>query len=231
MYADDTSITFTGNDVDEMNNCINLDLERIRVWLAANKLTLNMTKTEFLLIGSKQRLLKPTTTINEVSIKQVSTVKSLGVYIDENLTWECHVNELSKKITSGISAIKRIRHTVPYKTLLTISYNSSVQPHFDYCSLVWGSYSKSLSKKLQKLQNRAARVINFSNYYRSTDELLRMVNWVKLNRQRLVDKSIMMYKIVNRMAPDYFCSHFVFCSDTLTYNLRETDFLLAIPQP
>ena len=64
MYADDTSITFTGSYADEMNNCINLDLERIRVWLAANKLTLNMTKTEFLLIGSKQWLLnftvKPT---------------------------------------------------------------------------------------------------------------------------------------------------------------------------
>ena len=56
MYAYDTSITFGGSDADEMNNCINLDLERIRVWLAANKLTLNMTKTEFLLIGSKQRL-------------------------------------------------------------------------------------------------------------------------------------------------------------------------------
>ena len=46
MYADDTSITFAGSDADEMNNCINLDLERIRVWLAAIKLTLNMTKTK-----------------------------------------------------------------------------------------------------------------------------------------------------------------------------------------
>ena len=57
-----------------------------------------LTKTEFLLIGSKQKLLKftakHTATINKVPIKQVSTVKSLGVYIDENLTWECHVNEL-----------------------------------------------------------------------------------------------------------------------------------------
>ena len=58
-----------------------------------------------------------------------------------------------------------------------------------------------------------------------------MVNWVKLDRQRLVDKSIMMYKIVNRMAPDYFCSHFVFRSDTLTYNLRESDFSITLPQP
>ena len=70
MYADDTSITFAGSiNVDEMNNCINFDFERIRVWLAANKLTLNMTKTQFLLIGSKQTLLNsaanPTATINQ----------------------------------------------------------------------------------------------------------------------------------------------------------------------
>ena len=56
MFADDTSITFAGSDVDEINSCINLDLERLRVWLAANKLTLNKTKTEFLLIVTKQRL-------------------------------------------------------------------------------------------------------------------------------------------------------------------------------
>ena len=98
---------------------------------------------------------------------------------------------------------------------------------------MWGSCSKSLS---QKLQNRAARVVTFSNYHNSTDEwslgsVLRMVNWVKLDRQRLVDKSILMYKIVNRMVPDYLCSHFVFPSDTLTCDLRERDISLAIPQP
>ena len=119
------------------------------MWLAANKLTLNVTKTEFLLIGSEQRLLnftaKPTASINRFPIKEVLTAKSLGVHIGENLTWECHVNELSKKIAS-------IRHTVPYKT----QKRSLVQPHLDYCSSVWGSCSKSLSQKLQKLQNRAA---------------------------------------------------------------------------
>ena len=81
------------------------------------------------------------------------------------------------------------------------------------------------------IQETAARVITFSNYDRSTDELLRMVNWVKLDRQRLVNKSILMYKIVNRMVPDYLSSHFVFRSDALTYNLRESDFSLAILQP
>ena len=160
----------------------------------------------------------------------------MGVHIDENLTWEYHIDELCKRIASGISAIKRIRFLVPcktlllYKTLLSI-YNSLVQPHLDYCSSVWGSCSKSLSQKLQKLQNRAAGVITFSNYDRSTDELLRMVNWVKLDREGLLNISIMMYKIVNNMVPEYLRSCLVFNSDALTYNLRDSDGTLAIPQP
>ena len=56
MYADETSITYASNDVEEIERCVNIDLDRIRIWLAANKLTLNTTTTEFLLIGSRQRL-------------------------------------------------------------------------------------------------------------------------------------------------------------------------------
>ena len=58
-----------------------------------------------------------------------------------------------------------------------------------------------------------------------------MVTWVKLDRQRLVDISILMYKIVNRLVPDCLSSHFVSRSGTLIYNLKESDFSLAIPQP
>jgi len=80
-------------------------MNKIRVWLAGSKLTLNMTKTEFLRTDSKQRLLNSTAnlivTINQFPIKKVSTVKSLGIHIDENLTWEFHINELSKQIASG----------------------------------------------------------------------------------------------------------------------------------
>ena len=98
------------------------DLEEIRVWLAANKLTLNMTKTEFLLIGSRQRLSNltesPTIKINQVPVEQVSTTKSLGVHIDQNLNWDFHIKEISKNIASGISAIKHIRNFVPREILM-----------------------------------------------------------------------------------------------------------------
>ena len=98
----------------------------------------NVTKTEFLLIGSRRRLstlsdtLEPS--IDNVPIEQVASVKSLGIYIDENLdlTWHPHIDKLCKKIASAIGTIKRVKPFVPLFTLLNI-YNSLVQSHFDYC--------------------------------------------------------------------------------------------------
>ena len=85
---------------------------------------------------------------------------------------------------------------MPRDTLITI-YNSLVQSHFDYC------YSQSLSQKLQKLQNRAARVITFSNFDSNTEELFRELRWVKLDRQRSVDKATMTYNIINGAVRQY----------------------------
>ena len=77
IYADDTSITFASDNVEEINECINSDLEEIRLWPAANKLT------EFLLIGSRQRFSSsaesPVIKLNKIPIEEVSTTKSLGV--------------------------------------------------------------------------------------------------------------------------------------------------------
>ena len=121
-----------------------------------------MTKTEFMLIGSWQKLntltASPVLSINGTPINQVSTSKSLGILIDANLTWGSNIEKLAKKIASGIAAIKRVRQFVPPATLHLI-YKALIQPHFDYCNVVWGSCGIKLADKLQKLQNRAARAL------------------------------------------------------------------------
>ena len=137
MYADDTHLTLAGNKVDSYCIELNLDedLASISEWLIANKLTLNKSKTEFMTIGSRQRLKTPphslSLKIDGAPKSQVPSIKSLGVYNDENLTWNVHIENLSKKIASCIGALKRIRPFVPHKTLLFL-YNSLVKPHFDY---------------------------------------------------------------------------------------------------
>ena len=85
--------------------------------------------------------------------------------------------------------------------------------------------------KLQKLQNRAARVLTFSNYDCSTSELFHNLKWSKLVHQRAVSKAIMMHCIVNDTAPEYLTSRFVRRCDLTSYNLRENEYKLAVPQP
>ena len=120
---------------------------------------------------------------------------------------------------------------VSFTYVLLNVYNSLVQPHFDYCNVVWGNCSKNLSSKLQKLQNRAARVLTFSNYDCSTSELFQNLKWSKLVHQRAVSKAIMMHSIVNNTAPEYLTSRFVRRCGLTSYKLRENESKLAVPQP
>ena len=70
-------------------------------------------------------------------------------------------------------------------------------------------FCKGLSEKLQKLQNRAARIISFSNYDASLNELFQALNWRKLEQLGKVDLSILMYKTLNHETPEYLSSKFI----------------------
>ena len=115
--------------------------------------------------------------VNRTHPKLITTVKEakpLGVIIDEHLSWSNHIGDLSKKISSAIGALKRIRPYISKRTALQI-YQALILPHFDDCSSVWGDCRVTLSDKLQKLQNRAARAITRSNYDTSATFLLNLL--------------------------------------------------------
>ena len=168
--------------------------------------------------------------IGGMPINRVSHTKSIGVYLDENLIWNEHINQISRKIASGIGALKRIRSFVPDTTLQFI-FNSLVQPYFDYCCVVWDNCSKTLADKLQKLQNRAARILTFSSYDVNADVVLASIDWKKLETQRKIQKAVMVHKSLYGLAPDYLQSMFVNRSIVANYSLRDTQGKLAIPKP
>ena len=211
MYADDTRLTYAGDCVDNLQLYLNQDLENVLKWLRANKLTLNRTKTEFMLIGARQRLstlaVSPTVTIYDNQVSQVTTAKSLGVTIDNKLDWRSHIDKLTKKVASGTGAIKRMRHLVPQATLLLI-YQALIQPHFDYFNFVWGNCGITLQNKVQKLQNRAARVLTNLNYDADAGHLFELLRWKNPASQPQIQRAIMVYKSPHGLAPDYLCSKF-----------------------
>ena len=96
---------------------------------------------------------------------------------------------------------------------------------------MWGNCDKGLSDTLQKLQNRAARILMSAGYDSSLDDLFRALGWRKLCHQRLDKNSIMMYKTLNGMTPEYLRSNFVFRDNLNSYHLRNTENTLTLPQP
>ena len=138
-----------------------------------------------MIIGSRQRLLAESNdeicvSLENQRIERVNHTKSLGVTIDDRLSWSNYINEVCKKVSSAIGALKRIRTFVSQSTAIKI-YNALIQPHLDYYSPVWDGLSTQLSDKLQKLQNRAARVIGKANYKTSSNVLLEMLKWDSLS--------------------------------------------------
>ena len=105
--------------------------------------------------------------------------------------------------------MKRVRYLVPPATLRLI-YQALIQPHFDYGSTIWGTCScgVTLQDKLQKLQNRAARVLTFSNYDVNAGQLLEILGWKNLSHQRNIQKPTMVFKCLHGLAPDYLASKF-----------------------
>ena len=168
MFADNTNITFVAGTTSELESLINIELQNLNQWLQANRLSLNIAKTEFMITSSRQKQIKNTNNpinikIENNRIKRVASAKSLGVTVDEHLSWDKHSDKKSKKSTAAIGALKRVRPFISTASA-TLIYQALIQPHFDYCSSVWDGCSAKLSDKKQKLQDRAARIITKSNY-------------------------------------------------------------------
>ena len=163
MFADDTNITIAAKSIPELQLIINSELKNLHQWLITNRLSLNDAKTEFMIVGSRQRLLVHNEHISiemdEKPIKRVNEAKSLREQIDENLTWTRNVENISKKIPSAIGGLKRVRiHSTPLRLL-------------QHCLNI------TLNDKLQKLQNRDASAITKYPYNASSSELFSKLGW------------------------------------------------------
>ena len=186
-----------------------------------------------MLIDSRQRIATVTESldlsINGISLKKVNCSKCLGVELDEFLSWDSHITSVCKKVSSGIGVIKKIKPFIPSRSLINI-YQSIVEPYFDYCSIVWNGISEGLAEKLQKLQNRAARIITGSHYMAPTKDMLEKLGWSNLKERRNKQKALMMFKIINGRTPVYLKDMFAKNIGTSCYNLRTSRENIALPR-
>ncbi len=123
-----------------------------------------------------------------------------------------------------------MRDILDYQTLIKI-YLSIIQPHFDYCSQIWGCLVKELSDKLRKLQNRAFRIITRENYDTRTIDVLNKVGLPNLVTRRKHHLAVLMFKAKHNMLPNCLTELFTTSNEIHNYNTRQSEFNFALPKP
>ena len=223
MFADDTAIFLNGKKSKDIEQKLNSDLRSISCWLEQNGLAPNAFKCECILIGTPQKLRMEQPIqlrLGQNNIKMVNSSKYLGLMVDSHISWSEHVDALSKKVSSRIGLMSRIRNYLDSSTSKLI-YNPIVLPLFDYCDVVWDCCNASSKVKLQNLQNRARKVILKSESPQSKG--------LTLDERRRFHKAAFMYKCLHHEDNGFelYCTR---RSEIHHHNTRrKNDF--AIPKP
>ena len=153
LFADDTALLLTDSDLTSLNYKVNIELSEVELWLNANELTLNYSKTKYLLIKPKSKLPNSCNfniSLNGISIEKCCKAKYLGLILNENLNWKAHVQHLQKKLSCAVSIIAKLRHYLNPKNLLSVYY--AFFSHILHGILGWGSATISSLKPIQILQ-------------------------------------------------------------------------------
>jgi hypothetical protein len=147
-------VFYSDKNLNNLEQIINEELIKLTDWLRANKLSLDISKSKYMLISSSNKLkVNLDIKIGNISLKQSEFVKYLGIYIDQNLTWKSHINYISKKISKSVGIISKLRH-VDLPTLKQVYY-SLVYPYLQYGISVWGNTYKTRLSRLNKLNSKS----------------------------------------------------------------------------
>ena len=160
LFADDTAIFSYGKDICALINSLNEELVQVTHWLLANKLTVNIKKTHYIIFHRYKKFTYPLPPIkiNQEIVAESKTCKFLGIIIQQQLLWHNHINHLKFKIAKQCGIMYMIRNSIDQQSLLLVYY-SLIYPTIIYCLPVWGGASHEALKPLVTIQKRAVRTI------------------------------------------------------------------------
>ena len=145
-------------------------------WLTANKLSLNLDKTKYILFHTKQRAqtidISCKIHCNNQEIERVVNFNFLGIFLNENLSWKQHINAIANKLSKTIGIMKLMKKYVANNTLKLL-YNSLFLPYINYGILSWGSSYETDINRIIKLQKQAIRLISKASYKSHSEPLFK----------------------------------------------------------
>ncbi|XP_067025693.1 uncharacterized protein [Acropora muricata] len=208
LYADDTQMYLTFNPVNEDLSTIKSSFEScesdVRAWMSSNCLKLNDDKSELLIFHSK-RVPRPNITainIGEESISPVESCRNIGVTYDETLSFDEHIRSITKTAFWHLRNIYQIRHYLDTDSLLILVHAFS-NSKLDFCNSLLIGVPKCLLKRLQSVQNAAARLVSGSRKYDHISPVRHQLHWLPVDKRIIYKILLMVFKCLHNLAPSY----------------------------
>ena len=221
LFADDTNLFLNNSNILNLETNLNVELEKVSQWLHANKLSLNIEKTSFVVFHSPQRRIdhRLNLRISNMFVKSDDQVKYLGLIFDSNLNWNPYLHELSKTISRGKGVLSKIRHFVN-RNILHKLYYSLIYPFLTYGLSIWGNTYNSTLRPLITLQKRAIRTITFSKPDEHSEPLFKELEILKLTDLVTLHNALLMYHYYYNLLPSSFENFFQTVASLHSYNTR-----------
>ena len=223
LFADDTNMFISGRNLDVLCNQLNEDLREIQEWLNCNKLSLNVLKTHYMIFTPRNKKIEDIDIqLYGVSIQRVFVTKFLGVPIDCNLSWKCHIEYTCKKLSKCVGILCKARKKFAKSSLINLYY-SFAYPYLIYCNHVWGNNYPTNLEKLYLVQKKLIRIITCSLYRAHTEPLCivnRILNVTDINTYII---GIFMYDCMNENVPNSFQIFFQINRNIHDHDVRSAD--------
>ena len=194
-YADDNTAYSVGKSVDDLLSKLESETSTILEWFRINEMKSNDDKCN-LIVAKNDNI---SINVGNEQIDSCNSVELLGVKIDNQLKFTEHVKNMIKKGNQKFHALARISKYLNQDKLKLIM-RAFIQSQFNYCPLVWMFHNRTLNNKINRLHERALRLV-YKNDELDFDELLKLDNSVTVHHRNLQRLSIEMFKVKNNLAP------------------------------
>jgi hypothetical protein len=189
--------------------------------MKANKLSVNIKKTNYVVFKSKQKRINTDLSLsfNGQVLKKEHVVKFLGVNYDENLSWTEHITYICKKISKSVGIIYRSRFCLSTNTKLMLFY-TIIYPYLTYCNIAWVSTYPTNLNSLLLMQKRAVRAITNACYGAHTKPLFSQLKLLDIYQINIFYSAKFMFPYHNHLLPSSFHMIFNTGSQMHIYNTR-----------
>ena len=218
LFADDTNLFASGNNIKSLCSMISGELEKLNTWFCVNKLSLNLTKTSFMVFTNKS-ISNVSLFMCNTEIERVAVTKFLGVIIDDKLTWKEHIKQLSSKLAKCGSVIFKASSLLDSESLRTL-YNSMFLPYISYCAEIWGNTYKSNLQCIIRAQKRIVRIIGKVHRFEHTNLLFHRFSILKFNDLVRLKISLIVHKAKQNLLPPNLQKRFMVYDENAKYTLR-----------